>query len=140
MLAKDGAISSAVGIAIGYYARLAFPKISGREHQRLRRCTHPACLGSRAEPLARRVVTTRDGVAQLKRDALRLTSNGHGRDVSSVVCTGSPAESELTSAASAFPGLLHPAPKACVTSSGEGGSGRSHRWAKASARSGQISR
>jgi hypothetical protein len=63
---------------------------SGREHQRLRRCTHPACLGSWAEPLARRVVTTRDGVAQLKRDALRLTSNGHGRDVSSVVCTGSP--------------------------------------------------
>lgn len=50
-----------------------------------------ACLGSRAEPLARRVVTTRDGVAQLKRDALGLTGNGHGRDVSSVVCTGSPA-------------------------------------------------
>ena len=63
---------------------------SGREHQRLRRCTHPACLGS--------------------------------------------------SAASAFPGLLHSAPKACVTSSGEGGLGRSHRRAKASARSGQISR
>jgi hypothetical protein len=31
-------------------------------------------------------------------------------------------------------------PKACVTSSGEGGSGRSHKRAKASVRSGQISR
>lgn len=59
----------------------------------------------------RRVVTTRDGVAQLKRDALRLASNSHGRDVSSVLCTGSPTGSELTSAASAFRRLRHSAPK-----------------------------
>lgn len=71
---------------------------------------------------------------------VRLTSKGHSRDVSSGECAGSPAESGLTSAASGFSRLLHSAPKACVTSSGEGGSGRSHRWAKASARSGQISR
>ena len=101
---------------------------------------YPRLAGEGTEPLARRVATTRDGVAQLKRDALCLTSNGHGRDVSSVACTGSPTESELTWGSVGLPEVLHSAPKACVTSSGEGGSGRSHRWAKALVRSGQISR
>jgi hypothetical protein len=87
-----------------------------REHQRPRWCTHPAALGSWAERLPRCVVTSllcegphsRDGVAQLERDARRLTSNGHGRDVPSGWCAGSPAQSELTWGSVGLPGVTSP--------------------------------
>ena len=54
---------------------------------------------------------SRYGVAQLERDALRLTSNGHGRDVPSGGCAGSPAESELTWGSVGLPGVTSPGPE-----------------------------
>jgi hypothetical protein len=70
-----------------------------------------------------------------------LSFKPHRKDRSGVVAGGVVGATDgSTSAASDFPGLLHSVLKACVTSAGEGGSGRSHRRAKASVSSGQTSR